>query len=58
MDMVAHDAESIELETIFGLTLANRIKQNFAALQPGEPKFAIVAADGDVVTTSNLKIAG
>jgi gamma-glutamyltranspeptidase len=49
MDMVAHDAEGIELEGELFLGAAEGIEQHFAAWGTGEAKLTVVAAQGDVV---------
>ncbi len=56
MHMVAHNAEGIELKTIFGFALGYGIQQHFATGQPRQPKFSIIAADCDVIAASRREL--
>jgi hypothetical protein len=58
MDVVAHDAESIELKPILVLCFLHGIKKYLSALQAGETKLPIIAASSDVVAISRLKLTG
>ena len=58
MDVIAHDAESIEFELILALALGNGIEQDLAAFRSRQTEFAIIAASCDVVTVARLQVAG
>jgi hypothetical protein len=49
VDVVAHDAEGIELETELLKSLFEGIEQNLTAFETSQTKFAVIASDGDVV---------
>ena len=49
MHMVAHNAETIELELKFGLTFFERKQKQLSTFKASEPKFSIVTASCDVV---------
>jgi len=55
MHMVAHDAETIELEAIFDLASLNRKQQHFATFKSSQAKFAIVATSRDVIAKLGLE---
>ena len=58
MDVIAHDAQGIELKAIFLLAFMDGIEKDFAALTSRKAELSIVAADGDVVAVARFQIAG
>jgi hypothetical protein len=49
VDVVAHNAESIELEIELLKSLFEGIEQDLTAFEAGQSKFAVIAPNGDVV---------
>jgi hypothetical protein len=57
VDVVAHDAEGIELETELFNSLLEGIEQNLTAFETSQTKFAVIASDGDVVGVTRDKFS-
>lgn len=54
MNVVAHDAEGIELEAKNALTAPDRIQQQFSAGRSGQSEFPVIATNGDVIAILGL----
>jgi hypothetical protein len=57
MHMVAHNAQSIELETINFLTSLDGVKQHLTTFVANQPKFAIIAPNRDVIAVTRSEVA-
>ena len=53
--MVAHNAEGIQLKTIFGLAFMDRIEQDIPAFLSHQSKVTIITAGGDVVAIARFQ---
>lgn len=51
VDMIAHNAEGIELKVIFQFALTNCIEKKVAALSATEVKISVITTDSDVIAT-------
>ncbi len=54
MNVVAHNAQPIDLKSILILCFLDSVKQHLAALDAGKAKFSIIAASRDVIGISGL----
>jgi hypothetical protein len=54
VNVVAHDAQPIELKSILILRFLDSVNQHLAALDAGEAEFSIIAASRDVIGISWL----
>lgn len=57
MDMVEHNAQSIEFEVIFVLGFFDDVQKGFADFATSQVKFAVIATGGDVVAVVGFKFA-
>lgn len=52
--MIAHNAETVQLEAVLFFALVDGVQQPLAALESSQAKFAIVAPRGDVIAVIGL----
>ena len=57
MNVIAHNAQSIEFETEFVESFLESVQQHLAALMAGKAEFAIVAAGSNVIAVPGLELA-
>jgi hypothetical protein len=55
VNVVAHNAQTVELEAIFGLASFEGIEQHSTAFFSQQAKLAVIATDGDVITGVGLQ---
>ncbi len=57
-NVIAHDAQGIELKAVLMLCLFDGIKEHFPTFQACQAKFPIIATGGDVVAVVGLEVTG
>lgn len=56
MNMIAHNAKSIEFETKFVLCFLDSVQKHLTTLIAGEAKLSVIATGGNVIAISWLEI--